>query len=116
MQTTTPTQQKIELSLQEASDVAKGLVEKSGTVTEKISDAIIKNSNSIQGMLDKLLQKRGVITQKELDELDEKVKEAKMTYLKTESKEAVKRTILFVSVAVVAFGALWFFTRKKQAA
>jgi hypothetical protein len=60
------------------------------------------------------LQKRGAVTQNQLDELDEKIRQAKRKTLESESKNTFVKYGLYISVAFVAFGALWLITREKK--
>jgi hypothetical protein len=115
-QITLPTNKQIEDAIVRAYDAIKNASNKasSSDVTQTVANTLTKYSNEVQGVLNAFLKKRGAITQQELDELDEKVREAKRKTLEAESKNTFVRYGLYISVAFVAFGALWMITREKK--
>lgn len=120
MQTQTPpilpSKQEIEDAIVRAYDAIKNASNKaaSSDVTQSVANTLTKYSSDIQNVINTFLQKRGAITQQQLDELDEKVREAKRKTLEAESKNTFVKYGLYISVAFVAFGALWMITREKK--
>lgn len=111
-----PSQKDIENAILGAYEAIKKASSKaaSSDVTQSVANTLTKYSNEIQNVLNSFLQKRGAITQQQLDELDEKVREAKKKTLEAESRNTLVRYGLYISVAVVVFGALWMITREKK--
>lgn len=83
-------------------------------ISQKIKDGLNTYSQDIQDLVDKMLKNRGAITQKQLNELDEKTKQAKLKLLEAQSKNTFVKYGLYVAVAIFAFGTLWFLTRDKS--
>lgn len=112
----TPSQKDVENAILGAYDAIRKASDKaaSSDVTQTVATSLTKYSNEIQNILNSFLQKRGAITQQQLDELDEKVREAKRKTLEAESRNTLVKYGLYISVAVVAFGALWMITREKN--
>ena len=60
------------------------------------------------------LQNQGVVTQEQLNQLDEKTKQAKLKLLEAESQNTFVRYGLYVAAGIFGFGILWFLTRDKS--
>lgn len=86
----------------------------SSNITQKVKDGLYTYSKDIQDLVDEMLKNRGAITPQQLNELDEKTKQAKFALLEAESKNTFVRYGLFVAVGIFAFGTLWFLTRDKS--
>lgn len=120
MQTNTtpvmPTREQVEAAIVRAYNAIKGASQKAGQsdVTKSVADTLTKYSDDIQNMVNAFMKKRGAVTQDQLDELDEKIREAKKRTLEAESKNTLVRYGLYLSVAIVSFGALWLITREKK--
>jgi len=120
MQTQTPsilpTKKQIEDAIVRAYDAINNASKKaeSSDITQSVANTLTKYSGEIQGVLNSFLKNRGAITQQQLDELDDKIREAKRKTLEAESKNTFVRYGLYISVAFVAFGAIWMITRKKK--
>lgn len=91
-------------STQQASDKKLG---------EKVLDEITAQSEAIQSAINNLLGKTGVITQQELDAIDEQIRKQKEKILAEESKKTIKNLIIYSAIAVGTIGVLWFITKKK---
>lgn len=111
-----PSQKDVESAILSAYETIKNTTNKaaSSDVTQSVANTLTKYSNAIQSVLNSFLQKRGAITQQQLDELDEKIREAKKKTLEAESRNTLVRYGLYLSIGVVAFGALWMITREKK--
>jgi cytoskeletal protein RodZ len=65
---------------------------------------------AIQNQINTIFKKKGIITESEFNELDEKAKELKLKTLESESRS----TILKYGVLIVGIiGTIWFFNKKK---
>jgi hypothetical protein len=80
---------------------------------EKVLDEIAAQSEAIQSGINKLLGKTGVITQEELDAIDEQIRKQKENILKAESKKTQRNLITYSLLAIGTIGLLWFLTKKK---
>lgn len=106
------TKQSIEQTIISAFDTLKGLQNEKNLVT---ANSLTKYSDNIQSILNGFLQKKGVITQQQLDELDEQVRQAKAKALEAQSKNTFIKYGIAFSFLIVGFGTLWLLTTKKQA-
>jgi protein-L-isoaspartate O-methyltransferase len=66
------------------------------------------------GWLSALLQKKGLITQQELDFLDELVKKTKLKMLQEDSVKSISKYGLYIAIVFFAFGTLWLITKDKK--
>ena len=65
---------------------------------------------AIQNQINTIFKKKGIITESEFNELDEKAKELKLKTLESESRS----TILKYGVLIVGIiGTIWFINKKK---
>lgn len=110
------------LTLEQISEYLRKAAEQSGQVKqeasdkkigEKILDEIYAQSETIQSSINKLLGNIGVVTQKELDELDEQLRLQKQKLLSEESKRTQRNLITYSLIGIATIGLLWFFTKKK---
>lgn len=95
----------------QASQTSKEVSDKK--IGEKIADEIYAQTDAIQTFVNGLLGKAGLITQEELDQLDLQLRLQKEKLLQAESKKTTRNIITISLVAVAAFGALWFITKKN---
>jgi hypothetical protein len=111
-----PSRKDIEDAIVRAYDAIRNASNKaaSSDITQTAAITLTKYSNELQTVLNSFLQKRGAVTQNQLDELDEKIRQAKRKTLESESKNTFVKYGLYISVAFVAFGALWLITREKK--
>lgn len=86
----------------------------SSNISQKVKDGLYTYSKDIQDLVDEMLKNKGAITQQQLNELDEKTKQAKFKLLEAESSNTFVRYGLYVAVAIFAFGTLYFLTRDKS--
>ena len=86
----------------------------SSDISQQIKDGLNTYSKEIQDLVSVMLKNKGAITQEQLDELDQKTKQAKWQILEAESKNTFVKYGLYVAVAIFAFGTLWFLTRDKS--
>lgn len=83
-------------------------------ISQKVKDGLYTYSKDIQDLVDEMLANKGAITKEQLNQLDEKTKQAKLKMLEAESSNTFVRYGLYVAVAIFAFGTLWFLTREKS--
>ena len=78
---------------------------------QQITDSIYANTELLQGMLNNLLSKQGVITQNELDALDEQIRATKENVLKTESYQSSKNFAIMVASGIALIGLVWYINK-----
>jgi len=83
------------------------------STSDAIKQQLYQNSTNIQNLINGILSKSGVVTQSEVDALDEEVRLAKLKLLEAESKSATTRYALYVVGGLAVIGAIWYFTYKK---
>ena len=83
------------------------------STSDAIKQQLYQNSTNIQNLINKMLSKTGVVTQNEVDALDEEVRMAKLKLLEAEAKSATTKYAMYVIGGLVVVGAIWYFTYKK---
>ena len=83
------------------------------STSDAIKQQLYQNSTNIQNLINGILSKTGVVTQSEVDALDEEVRMAKLKLLEAEAKSATTRYALYVVGGLAVVGAIWYFTYKK---
>jgi hypothetical protein len=83
------------------------------STSDAIKEQLYQNSNNIQTLINGILTKTGVVTQSEVDALDEEVRMAKLKLLEAEAKSATTKYALYVIGGLIVVGAIWYFTYKK---
>jgi hypothetical protein len=71
-------------------------------------------SVKIQAFLNSFLEKGGLITQQEVDALDEQVRLAKLKMLEEKSKNTFAQYGMIVGGLIFTFGVLWLLTKNKN--
>ena len=110
MQSQVISPEKLEKTITDAFSTLKGLQTERNIVT---ANTLTKYSDQIQQTLNSFLFSRGVVSQKQLDELDEQIREAKKKTLEAQSKNTFVKYGMIISIAFVGFGALWLITKNK---
>jgi hypothetical protein len=70
-------------------------------------------SQSIQSILNGVLQNQGVITPDQKNQLDEQIRLAKVKLLEAETKKTFLRIGIVSGSLILGFGFLWYITRDK---
>jgi hypothetical protein len=83
------------------------------STSDAIKQQLYQNSTNIQNLINGILTKTGVVTQSEVDALDEEVRMAKLKLLEAEAKSATTKYALYVIGGLVVVGVIWYFTYKK---
>jgi hypothetical protein len=79
-----------------------------------IKDGLINSADNIQSILNKVLKNNGLITNEQVNQLDEEIKMAKLKLLEAKSKSTITNLAMYVGIGVVVLGVLWFFTSKEN--
>ena len=79
-----------------------------------IKDGLINSANSIQNILNEVFTNNGIITDKQVDELDKEVELAKLKLLEAKSQSTITNLAMYVGIGVVVVGVLWYFTSKEN--
>jgi len=83
------------------------------STSDAIKQQLYQNSTNIQNLINGLLSKTGVVTQNEVDALDEEIRIAKLKLLEAESRSATTKYAMYVIGGLAVVGAIWYFTYKK---
>jgi hypothetical protein len=83
------------------------------STSDAIKQQLYQNSTNIQNLINGLLSKTGVVTQSEVDTLDEEIRMAKLKLLEAEAKSATTKYALYVIGGLAIVGVIWYFTYKK---
>jgi hypothetical protein len=79
-----------------------------------IKDGLINSADNIQSILNNVLKNKGLITNEQVNQLDEEIKLAKLKLLEAKSKSTITNLAMYVGIGVVVLGVLWFFTSKEN--
>lgn len=81
--------------------------------TKSLKDSLYSYTDEAQSMLNNLLSKSGVITDEEINQLDEQLRLSKKEIELAKAKQSQNKFIITTTVVVLAFVALWYITKKK---
>ena len=76
-------------------------------------DEIAAQSESIQSAINKFLGNVGLVTQEEIDKIDEQLRLQKEKLLSEQSKKTKRNLITYSIIGIATIGLLWFLTKKK---
>jgi hypothetical protein len=89
-------------------------VANSGVSTaDTLKNQLYANSAKIQSLINKILEKGGIVTQDEVNALDEQIRIAKLKALQAESKMSTNKYAIYVIAGLAVVGAIWYYTYKK---
>ena len=98
---------KVQRSLEQANkDIAS-------TDTKSIKDSLYSYTDKAQAQLNKLLSKAGVITDQEINELDEQLRIAKKEIELQKAKQTQNRFLITTAIIATAIVGLWYITKKR---
>jgi hypothetical protein len=83
-------------------------------IAGSIKNGLINSADNIQNILNDILKNRGLITNEQVNQLDEEIKLAKLKLLESKSKATIANLGMYVGIGVVVLGVLWFFTSKEN--
>lgn len=110
------------LTLDQISEYLRKAAEQAGQVTqeasdkkigEKVLDEIAAQSESIQSAINNFLGNVGLVTQEEIDKIDEQLRLQKEKLLSEQSKKTKRNLITYSIIGIATIGLLWFLTKKK---
>ena len=110
------------LTLEQISEYLRKAAEQAGQVKqeasdkkigEKVLDEIAAQSESIQSAINKFLGNVGLVTQEEIDKIDEQLRLQKEKLLSEQSKKTKRNLITYSIIGIATIGLLWFLTKKK---
>lgn len=92
---------------------SKKVADSNVSTSDAIKNQLYANSSKIQGLINSILQKGGVVTDSEVDTLDEQIRLAKLKILEAEAKSSNTKYAIYVIGGLAIIGAIWYFTYKK---
>lgn len=78
-----------------------------------VEDALYTYTNQAQELLNALLSKTGIITDQEINELDEQLRKAKREIELSKAEQTKRKFYITTAIVVAAFVGLWLITKKK---
>lgn len=93
--------------------LAKAKLDISNTDDKAIKDSLYQYTDEAQSLLNKLLSKTGIITDQEINELDEQLRNTKKKIELEKAEQTKRKFYIITAIVVVAFVGLWFITKKK---
>lgn len=90
-------------------DATKGNI----STSEAIKEQLYQNSTNIQSLINRIMTKNGIVTQNELDALDEEIRQSKLKLLESEASNSRMKYALYVVGVLAIVGTAWYFTYKK---
>lgn len=79
-----------------------------------IKNGLINSADNIQSILNDILKNNGLITNEQVNQLDEEIKLAKLKLLESKSQSTITNLAMYVGLGVVVLGVLWYFTSKEN--
>ena len=102
--------------LQDAQNVVNSATNKAtnGNIGASIRDGLVNSASSIQNILNDVFKNNGLVTQEQVNALDEQVKLAKVQLLQAESQKTTLSLALYIGIGIAIIGTLWYFTSKEK--
>lgn len=79
-----------------------------------IKNGLISSADNIQSILNDVFKNNGLITNEQVNQLDEQIKLAKLKLLESKSQATITNLAMYVGIGVVVLGVLWYFTSKEN--
>lgn len=108
------TAQDIQDIIRAAAAIAQQGINAASNTTSSIGDEIRENSSTIQSIINGFLSNIGIVTDEQLNQLDEQLKLQKFKLLQLQTEKTKKRFIIYSSIAIVVFGTLWYLSIRKN--
>lgn len=86
---------------------------KTGNISDDLFGVLSNKAKTVQDKLDILLNKKGVLTQTEIDEAYRVARETQKNELANASRKAMKKAIIYVGIVALIIGGLLYYKRKK---
>jgi hypothetical protein len=98
-----------------ATEVVKDSIEKAKTssTSQVIKDQITQNANTIQELVNSILDSAGVVTEEQINQLDYQVRMQKIKTLELSTQQTKKKFAIIVGGVILGIVALFYLTRKK---
>jgi hypothetical protein len=106
--------QDIQNLIRQAGVVLNDTLASSVKLGERAKDELYSNSQSIQEKIDKFLSTNGVLTQQELNELEEAIRIQKLKLLYFKSQKTKKRFLIIGGSAILLVAGVWYLTTLKK--
>jgi len=102
--------------LTDASAIVEDSIEKAknSNATQVIKDEITQNANTIQNLINSILDSAGAVTEDQINQLDYQVRMQKIKTLELSSQQTKKTFAIIVGSVILGIAALFYLTRKKQ--
>jgi hypothetical protein len=89
-------------------------VANSGASTaDTLKNQLYANATKIQSLINNILEKGGVVTQDEVNALDEQIRISKLKALQAEAKMSTNKYAIYVVAGLAVVGIIWYYTYKK---
>ena len=113
--TATPQPTIIQSVIQEGLGILAKIESTKGSLStsEAIKQQLYQSSSNIQGLINRIMTKNGIVTQNELDALDEEIRQSKLKLLESEASNSKMKYALYVVGVLAIVGTVWYFTYKK---
>jgi hypothetical protein len=108
------TTQDIQDIIRAAAAIAQQGINAASNTTTSIGDEIRQNSSTIQAIINGLLSNVGIVTDEQLNQLDEQMKLQKLKLLQLQTEKTKKKFIIYSSIVIAVFGTLWYLSIRKN--
>ena len=105
-------QQLIQSGVQVAA-YSQSLANKTTSTSDTLKNELYSNSSKIQSLINNILEKGGIVTQDEVNSLDEQIRLAKLKTLQAEAQSSTTKYAIYVLAGLAVVGVIWYFTYKK---
>ena len=105
-------QQLIQAVVQVAA-YSNNVANSSATTATTLKNELYANSTKIQSLINSVLEKGGIVTQDEVNALDEQIRTAKLKALQAEAQSSTTKYAMYVIAGLAVVGIVWYYTYKK---
>lgn len=86
---------------------------KNSSTSQVIRDELTQNADTIQALINSILNSAGAVTQDQINQLDLQVRMQKIKMLELSSQKTKKKYAIIIGSVILGIAALFFLTRKK---
>ena len=110
------TPQDLYTIISDAGKIIQDSIEKaknSGTA-QVVKDELTQNANTIQRLLNAILNTAGAVTQDQINQLDLQIRLQKIKMLELSSQQTKKKYAIILGSVILGIAVLFYLTRKKK--
>ena len=104
---------QLAIQARQAIETARQAAANSAT-TKTIKDTLISSADKMQGLLNGVLSKAGILSQEEYNAFDEQLRQLKENAMNAEYKKSARSFAITAALLVSGLTLLWYITKKQK--